>query len=273
MLRPESLRGRGEYKSTPPAMRLLIYNIAYGARPPKSARGMLLTPLRTLRSSERHFARIVRFIEDQAPDIIGLVEVDVGSVRTRRTNQAAEIARALEHLPRPHYAPKYGTRRYPRYVPILRHQTNAILAREGIGTIAHHYLPRGFKRLVLEVGVNGLTVLLVHLPLRKRARQVQIAALADLVAAMAGPLILAGDFNVFGGHRELHELMQTTGLKTANIDHTPTFPSWKPKRELDFILHSPEIRVRRFHVLNEVRLSDHLPLVLDFTLAPSSHGA
>ncbi len=254
-------------------MRLLIYNIAYGTRPPKSTRGMLLTPLRTLRSSERHFSRIVRFIEELAPDIVGLVEVDVGSVRSRRTNQAAEIARALEHQPQPHYAPKYGTRRYPRYMPILRHQTNAILAREGLDAGTHHYLPRGFKRLVLEVGVNGLTLLLVHLPLRKRARQVQIAALADLVRTRTGPLILAGDFNVFSGHRELHELMQTTGLRTANPDHAPTFPSWKPKRELDFILHSPEIRIQQFQVLNDVRLSDHLPLVLDFALAPSPHHA
>ena len=244
-------------------MRLLVYNIAYGVTPPKSTPGALLIPFRFFRSTERHFARIVNFVEELAPDIVGLVEVDVGSVRTQRKNQAAEIARRLEH--QPWYAPKYGTRRYPRYIPILRHQTNAILAREGVGAKLHHYLPRGFKRLVLQAELDGITLLLVHLPLRARARQVQIQALAELVNAASRPVILAGDFNVFGGCRELRRLMQTTGLLTANQESTPTFPAWKPRRELDFILHSPDVHVHRFQVLDEVRLSDHLPLLLDFS--------
>jgi len=248
-------------------MRLLVYNIAYGTVPPRSARGALLTPFHFFRSSKRHFSRIVRFIEALTPDIVGLVEVDVGSVRTRRMNQAAEIARGLEH--QPWYAPKYGTRRYPRYLPILRHQTNAILAREGLGAKTHHYLPRGFKRLVLQAELDGITLLLVHLPLRKRARQVQIRALARLVNDASRPVVLAGDFNVFGGCRELHDLMATTGLQTANPEHVPTFPSWRPRHELDFVLHSPAVSVTRFQVLDEVHFSDHLPLVLDFTTDPN----
>ena len=52
------------------------------------------------------------------------------------------------------------------------------------------------------------------------------------------------------------------------LGNTPTFPSRSPRWQLDFILHSPGIRVRHFEVLRNVRLSDHLPLVCDFEVCP-----
>jgi len=243
-------------------MRILVYNIAYGTLPPRYSSQWMLAPVRFFRSPHHHFRRLIEFIAAQSADIVGLVEVDSGSVRTHRVNQIAVLARALGH--RWHSAPKYGTRRYPRYVPILRHQTNAILARVPCEAVQSHYLPRGFKRLVLHVRTNGLNVFLVHLPLRERARRVQIRALAHLVREVSGPILLAGDFNVLHGPHELEDLLQATGLRSANKEHRPTFPAWRPKHELDFILHSPDVRIRRFRILDEVRLSDHLPLVLDF---------
>ena len=42
-------------------------------------------------------------------------------------------------------------------------------------------------------------------------------------------------------------------------------PSRSPRKELDFILHSAQIEVNRFEI-PDVRFSDHLPLICDFTI-------
>ena len=56
-----------------------------------------------------------------------------------------------------------------------------------------------------------------------------------------------------------------TGLVSANPEKKPSFPSRAPKRELDFILHSPELRVVHFQI-PPVLYSDHAPLICDFEM-------
>jgi len=77
------------------------------------------------------------------------------------------------------------------------------------------------------------------------------------------PYIVAGDFNAFTGEQEIRLLMAASQLENANRLNLPSYPSHNPKRHLDFILHSPSIRVKDFR-MPDCRLSDHLPLVLDF---------
>jgi endonuclease/exonuclease/phosphatase family metal-dependent hydrolase len=72
-----------------------------------------------------------------------------------------------------------------------------------------------------------------------------------------------GDFNLLEGVKELNLFLQATGLKNPCADkHILTFPSWKPKRQLDFILHSNNIVVNNIEA-EEVIFSDHLPLICD----------
>ena len=59
--------------------------------------------------------------------------------------------------------------------------------------------------------------------------------------------------------------MKELGLKSANRTNQPTFPSWKPEQQLDYILYSPQIRPLRFEVGTE-KASDHLPVMLDFQI-------
>ena len=77
------------------------------------------------------------------------------------------------------------------------------------------------------------------------------------------PVIVAGDFNTFWGTQELDQLLAATGLRSANSEAIPTFPSDRPRRELDFVLVGPEIEVSGFSVA-DIRCSDHRPLVCDF---------
>ena len=57
--------------------------------------------------------------------------------------------------------------------------------------------------------------------------------------------------------------MKAAGLRSANTERLPTYPSRAPRKELDFVLYQDGINVTRFDI-PAVRFSDHLPLVCEF---------
>jgi len=119
------------------------------------------------------------------------------------------------------------------------------------------------KRLVIELELEHITVYLAHLSLGARARHHQLGALYELVKKTEGPCVVAGDFNMLWGEREIDMFLAATGLQNANTERLPTFPSKNPHRHLDFVLHSKEIEIRDFQV-PLVPFSDHLPVLVDF---------
>jgi len=241
-------------------MRFLLYNLRYcagtgrGFHFPFPGRGYL-------RRSTDHLQRVIRFIKAQQPDIVGLLEVDSGSYRSRRRNQAEEIAEALGHYHASHI--KYGRRSAARIVPVLNKQANAFLTRARIRTAHVHYFARGMKRMMIELDLDNLAIFLVHLSLGYRARQSQLRALAETLRYIRRPCIVAGDFNILRGPEELQELLARARLRSADQNDRHSHPSWAPKRQLDFILHNDRVRVTNFRV-PRVTLSDHLPLICDF---------
>ena len=68
--------------------RFLLYNIRY-ATGVGSSFHLPFPYAGYLRPSSEHFKKIVDFIAEINPDVIGLVEVDNGSFRTGRVSQAA----------------------------------------------------------------------------------------------------------------------------------------------------------------------------------------
>jgi endonuclease/exonuclease/phosphatase family metal-dependent hydrolase len=216
-----------------------------------------------LKGTRKNTRVISDFIKSFDPDIIGLVEVDNGSLRSLRQCQAAQLSDDLGH--RHLYQSKYRETSLFRNLPILRYQGNAFLTRNEIKTSKFHYFNTGIKRLVIELELEKFTLFLVHLSLKHRHRQDQLKDLYTLFKEQRKPVIIAGDFNAFWGDQELHLFLAATGLMNANTAGQPTFPSLEPQRELDFILHSPEIRVTHFEI-PQVTYSDHLPLVCDFEI-------
>lgn len=207
---------------------------------------------------------IARFIETQAPDVVGLVEVDAGSYRTAGVNQAQAIAETMGHY---HvYGSKYKRGHVVGCLPLMRKQGNAFLSRDSIRKETFHYFNKGIKRLVIELELEDVTFFLVHLALGHRIRHDQLRELHSLVKNTDKPHIVAGDFNPLWHDKELDLFMAAAGLQNANTRGTPTFPSWSPRRQLDFVLHSPGIDIERIEVPN-VALSDHLPVICDFRLA------
>ncbi len=239
-------------------MRFLLYNIRYatGAKLPK------LPWSGYFKRTGTHLGEITRFIRSVEPDIIGLVEVDGGSYRTRKSNQAQQIAQELGHYHT--YQSKYAQNaRFANRFPVVNKQGNAFITRDTIHHERFHYFSKGMKRLVIELELDSVVVFLVHLSLGYRVRHHQLRDLYDLVKGTAKPHIVAGDFNALWGEKEIDLFMAATGLSNVNRDRHPTFPSWSPKRHLDFILCSEGVQVDGFHI-PAVTLSDHLPLVVDF---------
>lgn len=240
-------------------MRFLLYNLRYA-----TGIGQFHFPWSGyLGKTTRNFARITAFVRECNPDIVGLIEVDGGSYRSRRRNQAEDLAETLGHY---HvFELKYARHSPWLRVPVLNKQVNALLTRETIKARRFHYFERGVKRLVIELELDGLTIFLVHLALTFRTRHDQLLHLYSLIKPLNTPCIVAGDFNLFLGDNEIRLFLEASGLRNANSTDKSTFPSWRPRRQLDFILHSPEIEVTNFET-PRVRFSDHLPIVCNFNI-------
>lgn len=243
-------------------MRLLVYNIRYatGTGP---AFHLPLPGAGYLRSSRRVLSGLVEFLRQQDADIIGLIEVDTGSVRSGMVNQAEYIASHLGHYSI--YQCKYGVRSLNNRVPIVRKQANAFLAAPRVHGERFHYFDSGIKRLIIELELDEVCVFLVHLSLKFRHRQYQLRYLHDLVMKSVKPVIVAGDFNTFWGTHELYLFMRAARLRSANEHNLPSFPSRSPRAELDFVLVSEGIDVHDFRI-PDIRLSDHRPIVCDFSI-------
>jgi endonuclease/exonuclease/phosphatase family metal-dependent hydrolase len=242
------------------AMRFVVYNIRYGT----GAGWRFHVPFPFsgyLRPSHENTDKISKFLRSLSPDIVGLIEVDNGSYRSRKRSQAQTIADGLgfSHV----YESKYGLESFAQNLPVMRQQGNAFLTNQSIHATGFHYFQHGIKRLVIELELEDCVIYLVHLSIKYRHRQYQLGDLHAMFSHVKKPKLVAGDFNAFWGHRELSLFMAATGLVNANIEGRPTFPSLAPRRQLDFILHSPEIRVQSFEV-PKVSFSDHMPLVCDF---------
>ena len=216
-----------------------------------------------LRPKDCYLDQITAFIKSMTPDIVGLLEVDAGSYRSKRRNQAVLMAESLGHYHL--YHSKYAKRSLARCLPVMGKQVNAFLCHDAIHAQRFHFFKKGVKRLVIELELKPLIVFLVHLSLGFRIRHDQLNDLYKLVKTAKKPCIVAGDFNAFHGHREIQLFLAATGLLNASETPRPSYPSWKPRRQLDFILHSSNIRVTDF-LMPQVTFSDHLPLICDFEI-------
>ena len=158
------------------------------------------------------------------------------------------------------------------------HHGNAILSRhpilmsENLDISDHRFEQRGLLHAVIEVEGVPVHAIVVHLGLIKGSRVRQVALLRDFIDKEIPPgdrLVVAGDFNDWGAR--MRYAMNAMGLRDSSDLRGPrtlTYPSRLPLTQLDFIYarHMPvtECAVPRGPVW--ARMSDHLPLVSDFSL-------
>lgn len=255
-------------------MKVLSVNAGYLLDYDGSLSGYALRPHRAMVGSEaaerRATERLVGVIADEAPDVVCLLEVDQGSVRTATDGQVAHLAaeladRGLDYRARADT--KYGEEGVIAGLPVLEHLSNGVLVREGLdATVTVHHLDHGPKRLVTEVRVGDLSVFGVHLAMSGRGRRRQLEEIADIVADRER-VVVCGDFNAYDGLGEVEELLGPTGLVLHDPGETvpprPLDGIVTETRTLDLCLSSPDVAVSRCEAV-PVQVSDHRPVVIEF---------
>lgn len=205
-----------------------------------------------------NLARIAQLL--QQFDLVGLQEVDAGSLRSANIDQ-------IQYLARQGGFPYWYSQINRNLAPFAQH-SNGLLSRLRHASITEHRLPGlpGRGAVVAEYPLSDgqpLAIGIVHLALGWRARQRQLDYLVDL--ADAHPLlVLMGDFNCGCDSRSLRAMVRRSRMRGLDCE-LKTFPSWRPRHNLDHILVSEPLRILSAHVI-DYPLSDHLPLSMTLGL-------
>lgn len=146
----------------------------------------------------------------------------------------------------------------------LEHGEVVQIGQAGVPSIvAEVFLPQG------EVSIIGTHPVPPIGAAGSRARNIQLAALPDLVHQQSHPVLLIGDLNTSPWSSHFTQLLNASGLKNSmkGFGHQPTWPvnHFFLRIPLDHMLHSPEIFIRNRMVLQDVG-SDHFPVIVDFSL-------
>lgn len=223
--------------------------------------------------------RIIEILRGHDADIVLLQEVDEGAPRSRELKLAKEIADALDY---PYYAMGhnvslrkgwYGNATLSRF-PILRERN--------IDLTVGKRKRRGCQHTTININNEQhlLEVFNLHLGLSAKERQKQAGILArsDEYESlnMDTPCMIGGDFNDW---RSLLRALFIEGLgfkcatnltKASGISKgLQTYPSFAPRGRLDRIYYRGGLRMisakRCRYKLSKIA-SDHLPIIVDFTL-------
>lgn len=210
-----------------------------------------------LRERIANLNRIAELIQNY--DLVGLQEVDSGSLRTGFLDQTEYLAHRARF--------PFWYRQVNRSLGKIAQHSNGVLSRIRPHTVDEHRLPglRGRGAMLVELPTNeeSLLVCIMHLALGKRARRLQLGYISELVKEYPH-LVVMGDFNCGTDSRELRGLVDSTHLRLP-LEEQNTFPSWRPKRKFDHILISESLRLKHTRVLEQTH-SDHLPICVEIEL-------
>jgi endonuclease/exonuclease/phosphatase family metal-dependent hydrolase len=111
-------------------------------------------------------------------------------------------------------------------------------------------------------------VVSVHLDVVPTSRMRQAVAMIRELSARCRPLVVMGDMNCKGatGLSAVQILKRGLSLTSADPDgrHQPTFPTRRPKRRIDWILVSPELRVAHCRIIPH-DVTDHLAVAAELS--------
>jgi endonuclease/exonuclease/phosphatase family metal-dependent hydrolase len=244
-------------------LHLLSYNIQAGIESRRYGDYVTHSWKHLLPHSERqeNLARIAPLLRGY--DLVGLQEVDAGSLRSGFVDQIEYLAQSARF--------PFWYKQVNRNLGRLAQHSNGLLSRLRPARVIEHKLPGGLPgrgAVVAEFPTSDggtLAVCIVHLALGWRARRRQLGYLIELVEREPY-LVLMGDFNCDCSSRPLRSMV--TGHELRGLDcELKTFPSWRPRRNLDHILLSRPLEVLEAKVI-DYALSDHLPLSMVIALPP-----
>lgn len=208
-------------------------------------------------------AEIAHIIQESGADLIGIQEVDLRVARSKRIDQALQLA----NLTGMHYffskgidfdGGEYGTlilskhkivgnRRYD--LPMLVASENRSLA------IVDVMFPSG----------KIISFANVHLDLKEENQLAQARYINELGDWYDRPLILVGDFNTEPDTAPI-TILSNFFLRNTSTN-SPTFPSEAPKSEIDYIMLGKQTKFSwKAYKTIPSHASDHLPVFAEIEL-------
>ncbi|NLG14156.1 MAG: endonuclease [Lentisphaerae bacterium] len=203
-------------------------------------------------------------INRQAPDLVGLQEVDLNAKRSGLVDEATTLGSLTGMKPFfgkaiPFQGGEYGI---------------AILARDPDATMHSHIpLPGAEPRTLLAIQTKtkeGKPFVFVntHFDLQQQHQIESAKIIAGWMEKLDGlPAILVGDFNCTPNSETFLELTKSWKYVTKGKP-LPTFPAPKPSREIDhaFIAPAHSWELEDIQVVQEPLASDHRPLKIEIHL-------
>ncbi|UCE90605.1 MAG: endonuclease/exonuclease/phosphatase family protein [Pseudomonadota bacterium] len=196
-------------------------------------------------------------------DIVGLQEVDAGSLRSNFINLTEFMAERAGF--------PFWYHQVNRNLGRIAQHSNGLLSRLRPTEMRDLRLPGlipGRRAILARFGSkeNPLVLFVLHLALSRRARLSQIDYVSDIVNEYPHAIVM-GDMNCRPGSREMSLLFRRTHLHEP-IDTKHTFPSWRPQHNIDHILVSSDLVAHDVHV-HDYPYSDHLPISMRIELPES----
>lgn len=212
---------------------------------------------------------ISEFINSEKPDIVALQEVDVNTRRSGFTLNQAQVL-----------ATQTGMNVF--FSKSINYQGgefgNAILSRFSITKGIRYELPTiagnpTEKRslAVIEIVTKDeqkIYFASTHLDHSHPAtRQLQIGKIREITADLNDTFIIGGDFNAIPGSVAINRFIEGDFFKKGCIDNNCqyTVPAKNPVRTIDYIFLNQKAQadftVLSYATLNEILLSDHLPVI------------
>ena len=199
---------------------------------------------------------LVEVVRAAAPDVLGVQEPPrwlSGSARMREFAARAGLQVAVGG---------HGAR------------TTAMLVAPGVTVVDARAYPLPWRlgrtrRGFAVARVDGVLIVVLHLALEAAERLGHLDRVLDTLALEAAPRVVVGDLNEQPGGPTWHRLT-ASGLSDAADLPLPTFTAVRPRRRLDAVLISPDLRVDGVRVPDDPaarRASDHLPIVVDLSPA------
>jgi endonuclease/exonuclease/phosphatase family metal-dependent hydrolase len=218
--------------------------------------------------------RIAQVIQASNADLIGLNEVDrYFSRRSKYMDQVSWLSKQLNM----EYAFGETVTLSANHLTTLRQYGNALLSRYPIRFQKNHLLTFRSRvvenRSILEVEVQlpkqVLKIYVTHLGLNPFIHRKQTNFLIEKSRHVPCPLLMMGDWNMrprSQAWRRIHHYF--TDVCMATQKSYATFPSLRPRFQLDYIFINHQIEVVFVEVMKKIPIaSDHLPLIARLMIA------
>jgi len=238
----------------------------------------------------RLLSNALEFMQQEQPDILCLQEVTSSEVENPGFLDTNSLQTLLKELDLPNYffSPRfsyqfmhsralYGNCILSRY-PISNQETRFTHGDfvEDIVLNKDNHDMSNAQLAVLDLGKHSLNIINHHgyyqpNPVGNQTTTESLQKLADWVAELSGPAILAGDLNVWPKSPALNSI-NSLGLNNLTSDYAirstlSEIHQAPNKNEVacDYVFTSKDIKVTDFHVMEKL-VSDHKALVLEFEL-------